>query len=170
MRPRSIFPNNSRLNTPMVSRRRPLSMVRTWSQSARESLGRRLSFAGSRGWTRRSTTLPFTDERGTTVTVEEISFASVRETTTQGRVLGTSAPRAGSRRTHTKEPLTTTASLLCLGEQSLDLRDATLVVRNDTPPASELSALFGCAGLPNRPSNCSAGRSKLFYWTAFLLF
>src|SRR3990172_8883028 len=143
MRPRSIFPSNSPLSTPMVSRMRPLSMVLTWSQRARESLvGRWVSFADSKGWTRRSAALPFTDESGTTVTVEEMSFASVLETTMHGRVLGTSAPRAGSRLTQTNEPLTTKTSPLYLRGQILDLFDATPVVRNDTPLPIGPSALF----------------------------
>jgi hypothetical protein len=105
IRPRSIFPNKSSLSTPTVPRIRFLSMVLTWSQRARESFGRSVSFADSNGWTKRSAALPLTDERGTTVTVNEMSLASVLETTTHGRVLGTSAPRAGSRLTHTNEPL-----------------------------------------------------------------
>jgi hypothetical protein len=99
---------------------RPLSMVLTWSQRARESLGRCVSLADSKGCTRRSDTRPFTDESGTTVIVEEISFASVLETTIHGRVLGTSAPRAGSRLTQTKEPFTTKAIPLYPYERILD--------------------------------------------------
>jgi len=99
-----------------------------------------------------------------------MSFASVLETTMHGRVLGTSAPRAGSRLTQIKEPLTTRASPLYLREQIRDLIDATLAVRNDTPLPTEPSVLFGYAGLSNRPNKRSVNRSKLFRLKAFLLF
>ena len=151
IKPRSIFPTNSPVSTPMVSRMRRLSMVLTWSQRARESLGRRVSFADSSGCTKRSAALPATDESGTTVSVEEMSFASVLETTTHGLVLGTSAPRAGSRLTHTNEPLTTRASLLYPRGQTLDLFDSPLAVPRDIPRPIALSTLFGCVELSNLP-------------------
>ena len=59
-------------------------------------------------------------ELRTIVIDEEISFASVLETTMHGRVLGTSAPRAGSKLTQTKEPFTTKAIPLYPCEQILD--------------------------------------------------
>lgn len=160
MRPRSIFPNSSPLRTPMLPRIRALSMVRTWSQSARESLDRRVSFAASKGWTKRSAGLPCTDESGTTVTVEEMSLASVLETIMHGRVLGTSAPRAGSSLTHTKEPLTTKASLRYRREQIFGLFGATLAGRNGIPLPTEPSTLFDCVGLSNPPNSYLGGHSK----------
>jgi hypothetical protein len=104
------------------------------------------------------------------VTVEEMSLASVLETITHGRVLGTSAPRAGSRLTHTNEPLTTKASLLYLRGQILDLRDAHPAVLNDIPQPTEPSTLSACAELSTPPDNCSANRSKLSHPKAFRFF
>src|SRR5262249_50206955 len=109
-------------------------------------------------------------ERGTMVTVEEISFASVLETTMHGRVLGTSAPRAGSRLTQTKEPFTTKASPLYQRERILDGSDATLGVQNDTHLANEPSGPFGCVGLSNQPNNCSVRHSKSMHPKASWLF
>lgn len=168
MRPRSIFPNKSGFSVPTVSRMRALSIVLTWSQRARESLGRPVSFAESNGWTKRSAALPLIDESGTTVTVEEMSFASVLETTMHGRVLGTSAPRAGSRPTQTNEPLTKKASPLYPDGQILALFDLTPSVRSDTPPAVELSVLSGYAGLSSPPDNCSINRSRSSCLKVFL--
>src|SRR5438093_11249146 len=132
MRPRSILPSNSGLMTPTVSRIRPFSIDLSLSQSARESFDKRVSFADRRGCTRRSAGRPVTDERGTIVTVEETSFASVLETIMHRRVFGTSAPRAGSGLTQTNEPFTTKANLLYRLEQIRDLSDAIPGARNDT--------------------------------------
>src|SRR5438552_11914286 len=101
-------------------------MVLTWSQTARESFGRCVSLADSRGCTNRSAARPFTDESGTIVIVEEISFALVLEKKMHGRVLGTSAPRAGSKLTQTKEPFTTKAITLFSCEQFIDYSVETL--------------------------------------------
>ena len=78
----------------------------------------------------RSAARPLTDESGTTVTVDETSFASVLETTIQGRVFGTSAPWAGSKLTQTKEPFTKMANLLCRLPQ---IRDRCAAIRDGRP-------------------------------------
>jgi hypothetical protein len=129
----TYFPSNSPSKTPTLSRILPWAIVLTGSQRARESLGRRVSLADNNSWTKRSAARPLTDDSGIRVTVEEISLPSVLNTTTHGRVLGTSAPRARSRLTHTREPPTTKASFPYPRRRIRGYCGAILAAGNDTP-------------------------------------